>query len=60
MFTAIDHYNGADWKGDWDALLDDLVYIAMIKTAIKSKHQRYLTYDTQLLGQLRQFAPLFK
>ena len=45
MFHAIDRYNSADWKGSWDSLLDELVYVAMIKTAIKSKHQRYLSHD---------------
>ena len=59
MFRAIDSYNSADWRGNWDSLLEELLYVAMIKTAIKSKHQRYLAYDQQLLGQLRQFAPLF-
>lgn len=60
MFRAIDRYNAADWRGDWRPLLDDLLYLAMIKTAVKSKHQRYLNHDPQLLDQLRRFAPLFE
>ena len=45
MFNAIDRYNAADWRGNWNALLDELIYIAVLKTAIKSKHQRYLVYN---------------
>lgn len=59
MFTAIERYNSTNWQNEWTERLDDLIYIAMIKTAIKSKHQRYLIHDSTLINQLRLFKPLF-
>ena len=59
LFNAINAYNNADYTADWHERLNDLIYISMVKTAIKSKHQRYLAHNSNLIQQLRQFAPLF-
>ncbi len=49
MLRAINNYNNSDYRQEWQERLDELIYISMVKTAIKSKHQRYLAHDTQLI-----------
>jgi len=52
IFNAITQYNTPSiyTNDNWDSSLDSIIYLSMIKTAIKSKHQRYLNYDPELLA----------
>jgi hypothetical protein len=52
IFNSINQYNNPTLytQPNWDSSIDSIIYLSMIKTAIKSKHQRYLNYDLELIN----------
>lgn len=53
------HFGIYNLGNHWSKCLNSLIYIVMMKYAIKSKHHKYIHYDESIINKLALFTSLF-